>query len=143
MFKTILVPVDIFAESSPAQQLSVAKGFAEANDGKIIVVYVLPSIPGYAQSIMPSGTLNNAMAEAKKKLAEIAKSAELTDQDELVLLEGNPARAIIDHANEIAADLIVMASHDPSITDYLIGSTASRVVHHAHCSMFIIRKLKE
>ena len=56
MFKTILVPIDIYAESPPAQQLAVAKRFAEANGGKIIVVYALPVIPGYAQSVLPSGT---------------------------------------------------------------------------------------
>ena len=90
-----------------------------------------------------AGPAANVLVEAKKKLEEIATSAELSDQAELVLLEGNPARAILDHANEIEADLIIMASHDPNITDYLIGSTASRVVHHAHCSMFIVRNLKD
>lgn len=143
MFKTILVPIDIYAESPPAQQLGVAKRFAEANGGKIIVVYALPVIPGYAQSVLPSGTRDNVLAEAKKKLEEIATSTELSDQAELVLLEGNPARAILDHANEIEADLIIMASHDPNITDYLLGSTASRVAHHAHCSIFIVRNLKD
>ena len=143
MFNNILVPIDIYAESSPSRQLAVAKRFADANGGKITVVYVLPSIPGYAQAVLPSGTHSNVLAEAKKKLEEIAMSAELSGQAELMLLEGNPARAILDHADEMAADLIIMASHDPKITDYLIGSTASRVVHHAHCSMFIVRNLKD
>ncbi|WP_376764848.1 universal stress protein [Roseovarius sp. A-2] len=35
----------------------------------------------------------------------------------LVLLEGNPARTILNHANKIGADLIIMPSHDPNITD--------------------------
>lgn len=143
MFNNILVPIDIYAESPPAQQLAVAKRIAEANGGKMTVVYVLPSIPGYAQSVLPSGTHANVLAEAEKRLKEITTTAELSGDAELVLLEGHPARAILDHANEIKADLIVMASHDPNITDYLIGSTASRVVHHAHCSIFVVRKVND
>jgi len=143
LFKTILVPIDMYAESIPAQQLTVAKRFSEADSGKIIVLYVVPGIPGYAQSALPSGTHESVLSEAKKKLESIVQSAGLTGSTEVVLLEGKPARAILDYADETEADLIIMASHDPNITDYLLGSTAARVVHHAHCSTFIIRKLKD
>jgi universal stress protein F len=143
VFKTILVPVDLYAEGVAAQQLAVAKRFAEADNGKIIVLYVVPGIPGYAQSELPSGTHESVLSEAKKKLDAVAQSAGLSGGAELVMLEGKPARAILDHANETQADLIVMASHDPNLTDYLLGSTAARVVHHAHCSMFIVRNVKD
>jgi universal stress protein F len=143
VFKTILVPVDLYTEGVAAQQLAVAKRFAEAANGEIIVLYVVPGIPGYAQSELPSGTHESVLSEAKKKLDAVAQSAGLGGNVKLVMLEGKPARAILDHANEIQADLIIMASHDPNLTDYLLGSTAARVVHHAHCSMFIVRNVKD
>jgi nucleotide-binding universal stress UspA family protein len=36
-------------------------------------------------------------------------------------------------------DLIVMASHDPRVTDYLIGSNAAHVVLHGPCSVLVVR----
>ena len=38
-------------------------------------------------------------------------------------------------------DVIVMASHQPKFSDYLLGSTAARVVRHAKCSVLIARGL--
>ncbi len=35
--------------------------------------------------------------------------------------------------------LVVMAAHDPRITDYLIGSNAAHVVLHAPCSVLVVR----
>ena len=38
--------------------------------------------------------------------------------------------------------MIVIASHDPGLADYLLGSTAGRVVRHAHCSVLVVRNAK-
>ena len=38
--------------------------------------------------------------------------------------------------------MIVIASHDPGLVDYLLGSVAARVVRHAHCSVLVTRKLE-
>ena len=39
------------------------------------------------------------------------------------------------------AAMIVIASHDPGLADYLLGSVAARVVRHAHCSVLVTRNL--
>ena len=36
-------------------------------------------------------------------------------------------------------DLIVMGSHDPHFTDYLIGSNAAHVALHTPCSVLVVR----
>jgi universal stress protein F len=33
----------------------------------------------------------------------------------------------------------VIASHRPGIQDYFLGSTASRVVRHANCTVHVMR----
>ena len=42
-------------------------------------------------------------------------------------------------ADEIGADLIVMASHRPALRDYLLGPNAARVVRHAKQSVLVVR----
>jgi nucleotide-binding universal stress UspA family protein len=42
-------------------------------------------------------------------------------------------------AEALGCDLIVMNSHHPELKDYVLGSNASQVVHHAKCSVFVVR----
>ncbi len=63
--------------------------------------------------------------------------AALNVKTKTVVRYGSPSPVILDEANERDVDLIIIASHHPGIRDYLIGSTASRVVLHADCSILI------
>jgi nucleotide-binding universal stress UspA family protein len=46
---------------------------------------------------------------------------------------------ILAEADEWGADLIVIGSHRPSMSTYLIGSNAKTIVRHAKCSVLVIR----
>ena len=37
------------------------------------------------------------------------------------------------------AELVIIASHRPDITTYLLGSNAAAVVRHADCSVLVVR----
>ena len=41
--------------------------------------------------------------------------------------------------NRAKADCIVIGSHKPGLIDYLLGSTAARVVRHAPCAVHVLR----
>ena len=55
-----------------------------------------------------------------------------------VVRVGNVYEEILKLADEIACDLIVMASHRPELKDYLLGPNAARVVRHANCSVLVV-----
>jgi nucleotide-binding universal stress UspA family protein len=38
------------------------------------------------------------------------------------------------------ADLIVVGSHRPVMSDYLLGSNAKTIVRHAQCSVLVVRE---
>ena len=38
--------------------------------------------------------------------------------------------------------MIVIASHNSGMADYLLGSVADRIVRHAHCSVLVTRELE-
>ena len=53
----------------------------------------------------------------------------------------NPMRfSIIDFATSSGIDCIVIGSHRPGLSDYFLGSTASRVVRHAPCAVHVFRE---
>ena len=57
-----------------------------------------------------------------------------------VLLQGqSDGRVITEYANTHDADCIVIASHKPGLKDFFLGSTAARVVRHAHCTVHVLR----
>ncbi|MDW4497181.1 universal stress protein [Sulfitobacter sp. D35] len=58
---------------------------------------------------------------------------------ETVVRKGAVHRQIVKLAEERNVDVIVMESANPKVQDYLLGTTASHVVTHANCSVFVVR----
>ncbi|MEK6252341.1 MAG: universal stress protein [Actinomycetota bacterium] len=75
--------------------------------------------------------LDGASAEAKKAgIEEVQAHAR----------EGEPADAILDVAEEINADLIVVGNKGMTgARRFLLGSVPNKVSHHAPCSVIIVR----
>ena len=135
MYSKILVPLAFDDEHDPDTALAVARSLASPG-AKVTLVHVMAEVPGYAVSYMPSGYSE----ELKRTLADsLDKLTKQFDNAEAVLREGSPATEILSLAEETGAECIVIASHRPGFGDYLIGSTAARVVRHAHCSVMVLR----
>jgi len=57
---------------------------------------------------------------------------------------GSPAEAILDVADEVGADLIVVGNRGiDSKSRFILGNVPSRVVHHATCSTFVVNTSKK
>ena len=56
------------------------------------------------------------------------------------VLFGSPDSRIVETAEEFGADLIVLGSHGYKRWErLLLGSVSNSVVHHAHCSVLVVR----
>ena len=56
------------------------------------------------------------------------------------VLFGSPDRRIVETAEEYDADLIILGSHGYKRWErLLLGSVSDSVVHHAHCSVLVVR----
>ena len=139
MTKTILAPIDISAENSSTPAIALAQDFAKLNDGKVTLLNVVQQFTGYTSAYLPEDFYEKAADEAMDGLKAIAATHGLTDTANLVVRKGTPATEILNQAKDIKADIIVIASHDPGLADYFLGSTAARVVRHAHCSVLVVR----
>ncbi len=57
------------------------------------------------------------------------------------VLFGSPESRIVETAEETGADMIVIGSHGYKQWErLLLGSVSDSVVHHAHCSVLIVRE---
>jgi nucleotide-binding universal stress UspA family protein len=58
---------------------------------------------------------------------------------ETIVPLGAVHRQIVKLAEKRNVDVIVMGSSNPTIKDYILGTTASHVVAHAKCSVYVVR----
>ncbi|MBB4104895.1 universal stress protein [Allorhizobium borbori] len=136
MYKKIIVPVDVGALEKGEKILAKATALLDAG-GEIVLLNILEDMPGYLAIDLPVDLMENALNENKAKLVQIKEKLGVAAKVEI--RSGAPAREILAAAQEHAADLIIVASHTPDISNYFIGATADRVVRHAKCSVLIDR----
>lgn len=135
MYSNIIVPLAFDEDHNPDAALNVARTLA-APGARVTLVHVMADVPGFAISYMPEGY----GAELKRTLqSEIDTLANDFENGAGVIRQGHAANEILDLASEVGADCIVVASHRPGLGDYLIGSTAARIVRHAPCSVMVMR----
>jgi universal stress protein F len=137
MYKKIIVPVEMGQLEKGEKILRKAKALLDAG-GEIVLLNVAENIPGYLTIDLPPDFIGTSVKEAEERLKTLAAMFDL-EATHIVVKVGSPAREIIHTADELSADLIIIASHRPNLSNYLLGSTADRVVRHANCSVLVDR----
>lgn len=135
MYKNILVPVSFEADRNAQGAMEIAKALRAAG-GQITCLHVMEQLPQYATEYLPESHLENAKADIVASLQELTDGVE--DATTLVV-DGHSSRTILAHAGNNDVDLIIVASHRPGMQDYLLGSTAAKVVRHAQCAVHVLR----
>jgi len=140
-FKTILCPTDFSEESYRAIEYGVR--FAEVSGGTILVAHILhnPTTElfhpeGYVLSFeQVEGRAQALLNELRDtRLAGFARC-------ELLLEIGDPYEQLMAIATRRAVDLIVTATHGRTGLQHLVmGSVAEKIIRHAPCPVFVVRR---
>ena len=78
--------------------------------------------------------------ECEQKLAAIAAGISLPEgRVSSVVRLGSVYGQVLKEAEHVSADVIVVGSHRPSMSTYLLGSSAATIVRHAKCSVLVVR----
>lgn len=135
MYKHILIPIELEHNRDASVAIALAKKLLEEG-GQITALHVIEAIPGYVAANLPGDYLTIRRTEAMAALqAELGGASEVN----AVIVVGHAGRTIQEYAEKHDSDCIVMASHQPGIQDYFMGSTAAWVVRHSKCSVHVIR----
>ena len=138
MFSHILVAVDLSHGSVGQSLLERALRLVDPQ-GIVRLLHVIEDLPGYVTAELPLDLNARRAAEARVELALLADRAGPGVQVVTEARLGAAAGQILEAAAEHGADLVMIASHRPGLSDYFIGSTAARVVRHAQTSVLILR----
>ena len=126
----------IFDEKHDTQASYLAARALADEGAKFTVLHVMEAIPAYVASQIPEDVIARSRTEVENAMKA---SAGALPNATLVLKSGHAGSIIVDYASENGIDCIIMASHRPGIEDFSLGSTASRTVRHAKCSVHVIR----
>ncbi len=135
MYKNILVPIALDHERDSNQSLKIARVLADEG-AKITALHVMEEVPSYVAQYLPAGQIEDNVHQLEARLKE-----ELAGEDGITaeVVAGHAGHAIVEYAKKHGVDCIVVASHRPGLSDFLLGSTAARVVRHAPCCVHVSR----
>jgi len=143
MYKQILVPIDLTDPELAKPAMATALMMADQSSGTLRVINVLPLTPVMLAEYVPPDFEAQQRKAAEDALAIIVKESGLEPaRISSTVRQGGIHQEIMEEANAIKADLIVMSSHRPSrpgIRTYFLGSNAGHVVRYAKCSVLVVR----
>lgn len=135
MYNNIVIPVSFEEGRDVAKAVGVAKALANDN-ARITFIHITESVPTYVADFIPPDAWESRKKEAQRRINEYAEGI---DNAEALVVDGYSGRTITDWASDHGADLIIIASHKPQMSDIFLGSTAAWVVRHADCPVHVIR----
>ncbi|MGE0233668.1 MAG: universal stress protein [Flavobacteriaceae bacterium] len=138
MFKSILVPIDLSDPDFYKSAIATAAEMAKRDNADLHLVTVLPVISGMVASHVPADIEAQITDDSRKAIEKLAAETGLS-KTKAAVRHGSVYHEVLDEAERIGADLIVMGSHRPGMATYLIGSNAARIVRHATCSVLVLR----
>jgi nucleotide-binding universal stress UspA family protein len=138
-FTHVLVPID--GSEGAEKALDCALSLAGAVGAEVTALAVEGKLPAYAASL---GEVDEVKRERDDFFAGVLERARgeagargVSVRTELV--PGHAAEVITHYARAHGCDLIVIGHRGHFLGDYLLGSTADRVAHHAHCPVMVVR----
>ncbi|WP_440769615.1 universal stress protein [Natronorubrum sp. DTA28] len=148
MSRQLLVPVD----GSPMSRRALEYALEEYPDAPIVAIHVLdPMDPGYSSAIdvdvrnePPRGSdewYERAREEEERIFDEVRElAAEYDAEVSTETASGEPAREIVDYADENEIGGIVIGSHGRTgPTRLLLGSVAEMVVRRSPVTVTVVR----
>lgn len=134
MFSKILVPVDMRHTNESQRAISAAVELSRQVGAKLYILTVWRPLGHHSLQEMPEDHKPEFEAFVSEQSRE--HGVEFTAVFEHADSASDRIREV---AEDLGIDLVVMASHDPRFTDYLLGSNATHVALHTSCTVMIVR----
>lgn len=141
MFNHIVIAYD--GSSHAKRALDIAIDLASKYSSKLDIVEVVDStvFSGAGVAPIPADVIESVYSKAKSDIEEAKKVASQKGVNaEGVVLEGDPANAILDYVSKNNADLIITGSRGLStFKRMLLGSVSTRLVQEAKIPVIVVK----
>lgn len=142
MYRKILVPIDLDQPASWSDVLLTATSLAKCFKATMTICSVVSNSDLILQGEwLPIG-VEQLLFDARVRLEGLTARVDHDLDCDVEVAAGTISSGILDIAERIDADLIVLVSHQPAARDYLLAANAIRVARRATCSVLIARSAK-
>lgn len=140
-FSSIVVAVDVNDPDNGRAAVARAAALA-AQDGHLHLIYVRYFLPNRYSDLLATDFDEQEHGNAMEAMRQWSADAGLeSGRVTLITRRGRVRDEVIAEAERANADLIVIGSHQPSMSSRLLGSNASAIVHHSPVSVLVVRHL--
>jgi nucleotide-binding universal stress UspA family protein len=141
MYRRIVLAVDLTEPVPAPKGLEQALEIAKMSGGALRLVNVQPIVPATFMEYVPADFDAEQSRRAQETLNAIVAGVDLpADRKSATTRAGGIYHELLQEASDWNADLIVVGSHRPVMSDYLLGSNAKTIVRHAQCSVLVVRE---
>jgi nucleotide-binding universal stress UspA family protein len=145
MTDTIVVGTD--GSETAKQAVNEAVRLAKALDSELHVVTAFRALRGARITGAPEGAAKVWAPlpddKARAIIEEAAAALRIAGVEGTThLVEKDPAEAVLEVADEVGADLIVVGSQGMAGAKRLLGSVPNKISHEAHCNVLIVSTSK-
>lgn len=138
-YKHLLLAVDLADGTRDVAQR--ARDLARQQGAKLTVLHVVEYMPvePMGEAVLPAVNMEDELAKtARKRLADLVEDSALDDAEHMVVI-GSIKSEIVRQARKIAADLIVIGSHERHGLGVLVNFAEDTVLHTAPCDVLAVR----
>jgi len=137
-YKKILVGIDLTKLSEDLIRRALMIG--EAFESEIVVSHIIDYVPpNYMKAELPEIYVSEDIMKERAEKNIRALIEKYTDKEiELNIRVGKRKAGLLQVADQIQADLIIMGKHDSNTVDKILGSTTTDVVNQTNCAMLIV-----
>lgn len=138
----MLVPVDLSEYTVPL--FRAALNVASTYSARIDLLHIVEPLP-FPVPLVGAVTIHDLVPDpAEQSTSQLTKLAESITHEGVNVTphveEGHAAATIVEQAEALDSDLIMIASHGLSgVERFLLGSVTARVVRRAHCPVLVAR----
>lgn len=140
--KIVVVGIDGSTQSRHAAAMAAA--LARARDAKLHLITVVRPPEGWwgiVGSPPTPSALSKTLTDAQREILDsVLRDLDLSGVTYETIEEiGDPARMLVEHCNEVDADLLIVGSRGAGFLERLVlGSVANRVAHDAPCPVLLV-----
>lgn len=141
LYKNILLAVN---EKYDRELIQKAVELSKQFNAKLYLVHAVEHITSYgaAYGVAVGADIEETlMRNAHEKMRKFCETIDVSEQNQIVKF--GPAKIVIlDEAERLKVDLIIIGSHGRHGIRWLLGSTANAVLHAATCDVLAVRLLE-
>lgn len=141
LYQHLLLATDLADDALIVGRKALA--IAQQFGARFSVIHVIENIPSYASGYVGIIDIEIELEEeAKKHLAEFSNQLNIPPSNQFIE-NGSPKNKILEVAKNQHVDLIIVGSHGRHGISWLLGATASVIVHGADCDVLTIQCKEE